>query len=65
MPSINPEIIDYVVFFFLVNVAPWNGYRRFRALTKAVDTGDPTARTRLYRAILIETNVLTPNSGCH
>ena len=59
MTSITIEIIDHVVFLFLVALGPWNGRRRFQILTRAVNAGDPNARKRLFRTILIEKWALT------
>ena len=59
MPSITLGIFDHVVFLVLVALLPWNGRRRFHSLVKAVDAGDPNARTRAYRTVLIEKWVLT------
>lgn len=59
MPGISIEIIDHVLFLVLVTLGPWNGHRRFQMLTKAVAAGDPNARTRSYRTILMEKWALT------
>lgn len=54
MPSITLEMIDHVVFLVLVALGPWNGRRRFDLLVKAVDAGDPNARTGAYRTVVVE-----------
>ena len=54
MPTIDLGIFDHAVFLLLVAVSPWNARRRFRALTTAIDRGDPMARTRSYRTVVAE-----------
>lgn len=54
MPSITPGIIDHLVFIILIAFVPWNAGRRFRSLVRTVDAGDPNARKRAYRTILVE-----------
>jgi membrane protease YdiL (CAAX protease family) len=63
MPTINLEILDHVVFFVLVAVLPWRARRRFRSLMEAVDAGDPKARTRAYRTVIVEKWVFTAAIG--
>ena len=59
MPSIDLGIFDHVVFLALVALVPWNARRRFRSLVEAVEGGDPNARTRAYRTVVVEKWVLT------
>jgi membrane protease YdiL (CAAX protease family) len=59
MPGIDPGIFDHILFLALVALLPWNASRRFRSFLKAVDGGDPNARTRLYRTIVAEKWVVT------
>jgi membrane protease YdiL (CAAX protease family) len=59
MPTITLGIFDHIVFLVLLTALPWNARRRFRSLAKAVDGGDPSARTRAYRTVVVEKWVLT------
>lgn len=54
MPSIDPGIFDHILFLVLVALLPWNARRRFQSFLKALDDGDPNARTRLYRTVVAE-----------
>jgi membrane protease YdiL (CAAX protease family) len=58
MPSITLGIFDHIVFLVLVGLLPWNARRRFQSLVKAVDGGDPKARLRSYRTVVVQKWVL-------
>ncbi len=54
MPNISLAIIDHVVVLVLVALLPWNGRTRFDLLVKRDDAGNPGARMRAYRTVLVE-----------
>lgn len=57
-PVLEPGIFDHLVFLALVLYLPLDGHRRFRALRSAVAQGQPDARMRAYRRVLLEEWIL-------
>lgn len=54
MPTVELGLFDHLIFLVLAVVFPLDGRYRFRALRAANAAGDPNARMRSYRLILIQ-----------